>query len=99
MIKKEDMEMFKQAVEEYGKYTDNQSKILCALVENAVDNLVYIPVAKLNKQTGVNRPTIYAALNVLQIDGIISKDINTKGAFSIQPEKINFILNSYKRTH
>ena len=99
MIKKEGMKMFRQAVEEYGKYTDNQSKVLCALVENAVDNLVYTPVAKLNKQTGVTRPTIYAALNVLQIDGIISKDINIKGAFKIQQEKINFILNSYKKTH
>lgn len=99
MIKKEGVKMFKQAVEEYGKYTDNQSKVLCALVENAVDNLVYTPVVKLNKQTGVLRPSIYAALKALQLDGVISKDITIKGAFQIQQEKINFILNSYKKTH
>ena len=90
--------MFRQAVQEFGKYTDNQSKVLCFLVENAVDNLVYTPVTKLSKKTGVTRPSIYSALNVLQIDGIIHKDQDTKGAFNIQQEKIDFILNSYKKS-
>ena len=97
MTNKEDMTIYKQAIEAYGKYTDNQSKILCALIENSVNNLVYTPVTKLNKQTGVTRPTIYATLNVLQIDGLIVKDSNTRGAFKIQQEKIDFILNSYKK--
>jgi len=87
-----------QAIADYGKYTDNQNKVLCALIDNAVDNLVYVSVAKLHKQTGVIRSTIYATLNVLQIDGIIEKDQNNKGLFKIAQEKIDFIVKSYQKT-
>lgn len=86
-----------QAISSYGKYTDNQNKVLCALIDNAVDNMVYAPVTKLNKQTGVTRPTIYTTLRVLQIDGIIHQDPSSKGLFKISQDKIDFILNSYKK--
>jgi Fe2+ or Zn2+ uptake regulation protein len=91
----QDKNMLYQAITEYGKYTDNQNKVLCALVDNAVDNLVYVSVTKFHKQTKVLKPTIYAALNVLQIDGIIEKDQNNKGLFKISQDKINFIIKSY----
>lgn len=90
--------MLKEAITSYGKYTDNQSRILCALIEFAVDNLVYVTVTKLHQKTSVTRPTIYFTLNKLQIDGIIIKDKDQKGAFRIQQDKIDFIINSYKKT-
>ena len=92
--------MLKEAILSYGKYTDNQCKVLCALVDLAVDGLVYATVTKLYQKTGVARPTIYAILNVLQIDKVIIKDTEQKGAFRIQQEQIDFIVNSYKKeTH
>jgi len=98
-MNKEEKEMLYQAVADYGKYTDNQNKVLCALVENSLDNLVYVSVTKINKQTEVTRPTIYATLNVLQIDGIITKDVNNKGLFKISQDKIDFFVRSYKKNH
>jgi len=95
----EEKQMLYQAVTDYGKYTDNQNKVLCALVDNAIDDIVYVSVSKLHKQTGVLKPTIYAALNVLQIDGIIEKDQCSKGLFKIIQEKINFIIKSYLKKH
>jgi CTP-dependent riboflavin kinase len=78
-------------------YTENQSKVLCELVNSAVDNMVYIPVAKINQRTGVARPTIYAALNKLMIDGVIEQDRQNKGVFEINQKKLNFIISSYKK--
>jgi Fe2+ or Zn2+ uptake regulation protein len=98
-MRMEDKNMLYKAIADYGKYTDNQSKVLCALVDNAVDGMVYASVSKIHKQTQVTRPTIYAALNVLQIDGIITKDINTKGLFKISQDKIDFFIKSYKKHH
>ena len=91
--------MLNEAVINYGKYTDNQRKVLCALVDLAVDGWVYVPVKKLHEITGVTRPTIYASLNVLQIDGIIIQDKNHKGAFYIQEDKINLIISLYKKAN
>ena len=90
--------MFNEAITSYGKYTDNQRKVLCTLVDMAVDGWVYAPIKKLHEKTGVNRPTIYAVLNVLQIDGIIIKDNDHKGAFKIQQDKIDLIINLYKKS-
>ena len=90
--------MLNEAIISYGKYTDNQRKVFCALVDLAVDGIVYAPVKKLNEITGVARPTIYAVLNVLQIDKIIVKDEDHAGAFRIQQDKIDFIMNLYKKT-
>lgn len=94
---KEDKDMLYQAIESYGKYTENQNKVLCALVNNAVDDMVFAPVTKLNKQTGVTRPTIYASLKVLQIDGIVTKEPDSKGLFKLNKDKISFIINTYKK--
>ena len=88
--------MFYQAVECYGKYTENQTKVLCALVDNSVENQVFVHVTKLYKQIGVTRSTIYATLNVLQIDGVLIKKDNSKNLFNINQEKIDFIIKSYK---
>ena len=88
--------MLHQAVEYYGKYTENQAKVLCALVDNSVDDQVFIHVTKLYKQIGVTRSPIYATLNVLQIDGILIKKDNSKNLFNINQEKIDFIIKSYK---
>ena len=90
--------MLKEAIKSYGKYTDNQCKVLCALIDFAVDGWVYVPVKKLHEKTGVTRPTVYAALNVLQIDGIITKDRDHDGAFRIQQDKIDLIISLYKKS-
>ncbi len=96
-MKAKDKDMLYQAIESYGKYTDNQNKVLCALINNAVDDMVFAPVTKLNKQTGVTRPTIYATLKVLQIDDLIKKEPDSKGLFKLNQNKISFILNTYKK--
>jgi Fe2+ or Zn2+ uptake regulation protein len=90
--------MLKEAIISYGKYTDNQIKVLCSLIDHAVDGWIYVPVKKLHEKTGVARPTIYAALNVLQLDGIITKDKDHNGAFIIQQNKIDLIINLYKKS-
>lgn len=93
-----DKDILYQAINSYGKYTDNQNKVLCALVDNAVNDMVFAPVTKLNKQTGVTRPTIYSTLKVLQIDGIIQKESDSKGLFKLNQDKISFIIDTYKKT-
>ena len=90
--------MLNEAIISYGKYTDNQRKVFCALVDLAVEGFVYVPVKKLHEITGVTRPTIYAVLNVLQIDGIIVKDKDHAGAFRIQQDKIDFIISLYEKS-
>jgi hypothetical protein len=91
--------MLNEAIISYGKYTDNQRKVLCALVDLSVEGFVFVPVKKLNEITGVTRPTIYAALNVLQIDGIIIKDKDHAGGFRIQQNKIDLIISLYKKAY
>lgn len=90
--------MLNEAIIFYGKYTRNQRKVLCALVDIAVEGFVYIPVKKIHEITGVTRPTVYTVLNVLQIDGIIVKDKDQKGAFRIQQDKIDRIISLYKKS-
>jgi CTP-dependent riboflavin kinase len=89
--------MLKEAIMSYGKYSDNQCKVICALVDLAVDGAVYTTVIKLHDKTGVARPTIYSILNVLLMDKIIAKDPEQKGVFIIQQKKIDFIVNLYKK--
>ena len=89
--------MLKEAIMSYGKYSDNQCKVICALVDLSVDGSVYTTVIKLHDKTGVARPTIYSILNVLQMDKIIVKDPEQNGVFIIQQDKIDFIINSYKK--
>jgi Fe2+ or Zn2+ uptake regulation protein len=96
-MKEEDKKMLNKAIDSLGMYTENQSKVLCELVNSAVDNTVYIPVAKINQKTGVTRPTVYAALNKLMIDGVIQQDRQKKGVFTINQDKIDFIIKSYKK--
>lgn len=86
-----------KAVSSYGKYTDNQTKVLCYLVNRSVDNMIYPAVKKVSEETGVIRPTVYAALNSLLIDGVIEKHSNNDGVYKINEEKINFIINQYKK--
>ena len=91
----EESTLFK-AISNYGKYTKNQAKVLCFLVDNAVDNLIFPAPKKISEETGVVKSTVYAALNVLQLDEIIKKDSNNKGLLKINRDKINFILKAYK---
>lgn len=85
-----------RAVSNYGKYTKNQAKVLCFLVENAVDNLIYPAPKKISEATGVVKSTVYAALNVLQLDEIVTKDVKNKGLLRINQDKIDFILKTSK---
>lgn len=96
-MKEKDKKMLNQAITSVGIYTENQSKVLCELVNSAVENKVYIPVTKINERTGVARPTIYAALNKLMIDGVIEQDRQNKGVFEINQKKLDFIISSYKK--
>jgi sugar-specific transcriptional regulator TrmB len=89
--------MLNEAIISYGKYTDNQRKVFCALVDLAVGGVVYASVKKLHEVSGVASPTVYAILKVLQIDGIIVKDMKQKGIFRIQQDKIDFLINAYKK--
>ena len=89
--------MLNEAIISYGKYTDNQRKVFCALVDLAVAGFVYAPVKKLHEITGVTKATIYAVLKVLQIDGFIVKDKKHEGGFRVQQAKIDFIMNQYKK--
>lgn len=94
---KVDKETLFKAVSSYGKYTDNQSKVLCYLVNRSVDNMIYPAVKKVSEETGVTRPTVYASLKSLLIDGVIEKCTNSNGVYKINKEKINFIINQYKK--
>jgi len=96
-MKKIDKETLSKAISVIGMYTDNQSKVLCELVDSAVDNVVYTPVVKINQKTGVARPSIYTALNKFMIDGVIQQDVKQKGSFIINQDKIDFIIKSYKK--
>ena len=96
-MKKIDKETLSKAIAAIGMYTDNQSKVLCELVDSAVGNVVYTPVVKINQKTGVARPSIYTALNKFMIDGVIQQDRQQKGSFIINQEKIDFIIKSYKK--
>lgn len=49
MEKIEDTLLYR-AISYYGKYTNNQAKVLCFLVENAVDNRIYPSIKKSVKQ-------------------------------------------------
>ena len=96
-MNKEKSKMLYQAISDYGKYTDNQNKVLCFLVEHAVDNLIYPAVKKISEQTGVVKSTVYAAINALQLDGIVEQTVNQKGILKINENKIDFIIRSYKQ--
>ena len=96
MEKIEDTLLYR-AVSYYGKYTDNQTKVLCFLVVNAIDNLVYPSVKKISEKTGVIKSTVYAALNALQLDGIIERSTNQKGLLKIKQDRIDFILKFHSK--
>ena len=94
-----ELRLLTKSIDFYGKYTQNQSKVLCLLVENSIDDLVYMSVVNISKKTGVTRATVYSTLNVLQIDGMIKKAGNCKGMFKIVREKINFMIKHYNQNY
>lgn len=96
MEKIEDTLLYR-AISYYGKYTNNQAKVLCFLVENAVDNRIYPSIKKISEATGVIKSTVYAALNALQLDGVIEKSANQKGILEIKQDRIDFIVKFYSK--
>ena len=96
-MNQEEKEMLYKAISDYGKYTNNQIKVLCFLVEHSVDNLIFPAVKKISNQTGVVKSTVYASINALLIDGIIEKYTNEKGMLKIDESKIDFIKRSYQK--
>ena len=41
--------------------------------------------------------TVYAALNALQLDGVIEKSVNQKGILEIKQDRIDFIVKFYSK--
>lgn len=91
-----DLELLKEAIGSSGKYSNNQCKVIYALLDISVNNIALANVKFLEEKTGVKASTIYFALKVFQKDGILRKD-EQQGGFEFQEDKINFLLESYNK--
>lgn len=88
----EKKEMLKDAIKNFGGYTQKQNEVLGALIDIAVDGIVSIKPDILCELTSMKRSTVYFALNTFQKDGLIVRDAQKQGAFKFQQKKIdNFI--------
>lgn len=89
--------MLQDALSSYGKYTDKQIKVICFLIEHAVDDKIYPAVKKISEKTGVVTPTVYASLRALKIDGIVTECQTQRDMLIINQEKIKFIEKFYEQ--
>ena len=95
----EDKNLIKKAIDKYDVYSPSQRDILKLFIDISINNLIEASVKYISERTQLKKSTIYFAINLFLKDGFIQRDIGASKALVLSENKINYIVEIYKKKY
>jgi Fe2+ or Zn2+ uptake regulation protein len=87
----------KKAIQDMEKYSHGHRAVANILIELEDDYQTTASVPYLMDKTGLTKPTIYAALKVLQKDNVVSKNHDFINTYLFNKERVDQIIDQCQR--
>jgi len=95
----EDKNLIKKAIDKYDVYSPSQREILKLFIDISINNLIEASVRYISERTQLKKSTVYFAINLFLKDGFIQRDIGASKALVLSENKINYIVEIYKKKY
>ena len=95
----EDKNLIKKAIDKYDVYSPSQREILKLFIDISINNLIEASVKYISERTQLKKSTVYFAINLFLKDGFIQRDIGASKALVLSENKINYIVEIYKKKY
>lgn len=95
----EDKNLIKKAIDKYDAYSPSQREILKLFIDISINNFIEASVKYISEKTQLKKSTVYFAINLFLKDGFIQRDIGASKALVLSENKINYIVEIYKKKY